>query len=466
MTTLSAATTPAKAAAISKATTAILTGPIVPVMLKLALPTIAVLVVQTLVGVLETYFVSSLGAAVLAGVSVVFPLLMLMQMMANGGIGSGLSAAIARAIGAGDAQQAQALLWHGVLIALIAGLLFAAVLLAAGPALYQKIGLSGPALTAALTYSNLVFSSSPLIWLVALLSAALRGAGDTRTPARITLAGAAMLLPLSPLLIFGWGPLPAMGVAGAGMAIVVYYLLAALFLVRQMRRQNSILHLTTRALSSHLFKDILGVGLLASIGTVQINLTVLIVTATVGHFGPGAIAGFGIASRLEYIQVPLLFGLGTAIMTMVGINLGAGQIQRARRISWIGAGIAFAFTSALGLVVALAPQLWLNLFSDEPQVLLAGKQYLQHIAPFYGFIGAGMALYFAAIAMKRILWPVLAGTMRMIIAACGGWLAVSYFAAGMTTLFSILALGAVVYWAITLASIWLIGRTARLHPSQ
>ncbi|WP_409525757.1 MATE family efflux transporter [Nitrincola sp. MINF-07-Sa-05] len=463
MTGLSSIAKQDQAQPLPKATAEILAGPIVPVMLRLALPTIAVLVVQTLVGVIETYFVSSLGASVLAGVSVVFPVLMLMQMMANGGIGSGLAAAIARASGAGRWEDAQALVWHGVVIAGVAGLAFSAVIIMGGYALYQVMGVSGPALSAALMYSNIVFVSSPLIWMVALLSASLRGAGDTRTPARITLGGAAILLPLSPALIFGWGPIPSFGVAGAGMAIVVYYLLATLFLIRHMRSVKSVIRLSTAPLRSRLFKDILGVGLLASIGTVQLNLTVAIVTAAVGRFGPEAVAGYGIASRLEYIQIPLLFGLGTAIMTMVGVNVGAGQMHRAQRITWIGAAIAFAFTTLLGIGVAAFPQIWLTIFSEEQQILTVGASYLQSVAPFYGFIGAGMALYFAAIGMKRVLWPVLAGTARMIIAAFIGWISVTYFDADMLTLFRILAVGAVVYCLITVASTLTNGRFDHLN---
>lgn len=428
-----------------------LSGPIVPVMLRLALPTVAVLLIQTLVGVIETYFVSSLGANVLAGVAVVFPVLMLMQMMANGGIGGGVASAVARASGAGRRVDAQSLVWHGIVIAGIAGASFAVALIIGGNALYRWMGVDGLALHAALQYSNIVFAGSPLIWLVALLSAALRGAGDTKTPARITLAGAAILLPLSPALIIGWGPIPSFGVAGAGIAVLVYYMLASLFLVRHMRSKRSVIRLSKTPLHVHLFKDILGVGLLSAIGTVQVNLTVAIVTSAVGIFGADAIAGYGIASRLDYLQIPLLFGFGSALMTMVGVNLGAGQMRRAQRITWIGTAIAFAFTELLGLGVATLPEVWLTIFSNDPEVLTVGTSYLRNVAPFYGAIGIGMALYFAGQGANRVLWPVLAGTARMIIAAIAGWVAVKYFHAELPTLFQIVALSAFVYGAITAA---------------
>jgi len=428
-----------------------LSGPIVPVMLRLAVPTVAVLLVQTLVGVIETYFVSTLGAHVLAGVAVVFPVLMLMQMMANGGIGGGVASAIARASGAGRTRDAQALVWHSVVIAGITGTSFSAALIIGGESLYRWMGVDGQALQAALEYSNIVFAGSPLIWLVALLSAALRGAGDTKTPALIALAGAAILLPLSPALITGWGPIPSFGVAGAGFAVLTYYALAALILVRHMRSERSVLRFSKAPLSSQLFRDILSVGLLSAIGTVQVNLTVAIVTSAVGRFGADAIAGYGIASRLDYLQIPLLFGFGSALMTMVGINIGAGQAQRAKRITWIGTAIAFAVTELLGLSVATFPEVWLSIFSDEPEVLKVGASYLRNVAPFYGAIGIGMTLYFAGQGAKRVLWPVLAGTARMIIAAAVGWIAVMYFHAELPVLFQIVALSAFVYGAVTMA---------------
>lgn len=443
---------------VTKKANDILEGPIVTVMFKLALPTLAVLVVQTLVGVIETYFVSSLGADVLAGVSVVFPVLMLMQMMANGGIGSGLASAVARAFGAGKLEEVQSLIWHGIVIAVASGLLFAGMLLFGGPVVYQSMGISGAALTAALSYSNLVFMTSPLIWTVAMLSASLRGIGNTRTPALITLSGAIILLPLSPTLIFGWGPIPSFGVTGAGLAVMIYYLLATLFLVKHMVSPKSVIKLSTGPLKFQIFKDVLGVGILASIGTIQINLTVTIVTAIVGTFGSAAVAGYGIASRLEYIQVPLLFGLGTAIITMVGINVGAGQLQRARKITWIGALIAFIFTTLIGFIVGSFPKIWLTIFSEEKNVLDIGTSYLQDIAPFYGFIAVGMTLYFAAIGMKRVFWPVLAGTIRMIIAAFIGWIVVTHYDANLSTLFSILVVSILIYCLITVASIRFIFR--------
>jgi Na+-driven multidrug efflux pump len=202
-------------------------------------------------------------------------------------------------------------------------------------------------------------------------------------------------------------------------------------------------------LRMRLFRDILSVGLLSAIGTVQVNLTVACVTAAVGRFGADAIAGYGIASRLDYIQIPLLFGLGTAAVTMVGINVGANQMARARRIAWIGAAIAFAMTELIGLLAAAFPRGWLGLFSDQPQVLEYGALYLRTVAPFYGAIGIGMALYFASQGARRVMGPLLAGTARMIVAAFIGWFTVAWLGAPLSTLFEIVAGSALLFGGIT-----------------
>lgn len=443
----------------------IVAGPIVPTLLRLASPTIVVLVVQTFVGVAETYFISFLGTDSLAGVTLVFPVLMLMQMMSNGGIGGGVASAVARALGANRHADADALVWHSIVVACVFGIAFTTAAFLCGPMLYRSMGGTGATLAAALTYSGIVFAGSIPIWMTAVLSSALRGAGNVIVPALVIFFGAVILLPLSPALIFGWGPFPRLGVAGAGGAVVIYYVLAALVLVLYLRYPRSLLKLKIVPLERRLFKDVMGVGILAAIATVQVNLTVTFVTAAVGRFGADAIAGYGIASRLDYIQIPLIFGLGTAMVTMVGINTGAGQIARARRVAWIGAAIAFGVTEFIGLAAVVFPHAWIGLFSDDPQVLAMGTLYLQYVAPVYGAVGLGLALYFASQGAKRVLLPVLAGTVRMIIAAFIGWAAVTWYSAGLSTLFQIVALASVAYGALTAAAV-LAGSWGRRPANQ
>jgi len=234
---------------------------------------------------------------------------------------------------------------------------------------------------------------------------------------------------------------------------VTYYIAAAIALIVYMRSARSPLRLSPVRLEGRLFKQILGVGLLSAVGTLQTNLTVTCVTGIVGLFGSDAIAGYGIASRLDYLQVPVLFGFGTAVVTMVGVNIGAGQIARARRIAWIGACIAAGFTELLGLFVVVFPHAWLGLFSNDPKVLADGTLYLQAAAPVYGAVGLGMMLYFASQGADRVLWPVLAGTVRMLVAVLIGWYFVVKLGASLSTLFHFIAIASLLYGSIS--AIWM-----------
>ncbi len=448
-------TTHANAGHRSNGPQELLAGPVIPSIIKLALPTVVVLLVQTFVGVAETYFVSFLGTAALAGVTLVFPVLMLMQMMSNGGIGGGTAAAVARALGGGRQEDADALVWHALVVACGFGILFMVTALIFASSLYEAMGGADDALRAALTYSNVVFAGSVLIWITALLSSALRGAGNPKTPALVIVSGTFILLPLSPLLIFGWGPIPALGVAGGGVAILVYYLFATVALILRLRSGRDAIRLKVVKLEGRLFREILGVGILSAIGTIQVNLTVVFVTAAVGKFGVDALAGYGIASRLDYLQIPVLFGIGTAIVTLVGLNIGAGQVARARRIAWSGAALAFALSSIVGVYAAVWPSTWMELFSNSPDVVAEGSHYLRTVAPFYPLVAFGLALYFASQGARRVLIPVLAGTVRMIIAAFIGFAAVQIGTVDSSTLYAIVALSSIVYGVISGASVYL-----------
>ena len=307
----------------------ILGGPLFRTLLSLGIPTIAVLIAQTCVGVLETWYVSFLGTDSLVGVSLVFPISMLMTMMSNGGIGGGVASAVARAIGGGKRREADALVLHAIVVAVVLGGLFTILAWCYGPELYAALGGRGPGLAAAVTYSNYVFAGAIPVWIVNMLCAALRGSGNVRIPAITTFAGALVLIPLSPLLIFGIGAVPGLGIAGAGIAVSLYYSIAAVALLVYMARGHAGLVLTRATLNRRSFSDILRVGALSSIGALQLNLMVVLLTAVVGRFGQAALAGYGIASRLDYVLIPLLFGLGTAVLTVVGTCMGAGDIDPA-----------------------------------------------------------------------------------------------------------------------------------------
>ena len=409
-------------------TRALLEAPIAPTLLRLAVPNMLVLVAQAAAGLIETYFIGKLGTDALAGVALVFPVVMLMQMMSAGAMGGGISSSIARALGGGRRADADALALHALVIALGFGGAFMIAVLGGGRWLYQAMGGSGASLDAALIYSNWVFAGAVLVWLFNSLASVIRGTGNMALPAVVTCVGVVILVPLSPALIFGWGPFPALGIAGGAVALVFYYALGCLALAAYLWSGRSVVRPSLRTVRFRwpLFRDVLRVGAVAALVTVATNLTIMIGTALVGEFGPAAIAGYGTGARLEYLLVPLVFGLGGPLVAMVGTSIGAGQRERALRTAWIGAAMAVVLTEAIGLAAAAFPAAWLSLFDTNPEMLDAGARYLRTVGPFYGMIGLALSLYFASQGAGRLLWPLIGNLTRLVIAALVGWMALRW----------------------------------------
>ena len=420
----SAARSPAPTAApeaMSPRTRRLLHGAIVPTLLLLAWPNILVMTAQASTGLIETWWISRLGTDALAGMALVFPGFMMMQMLSAGAIGGGISSAVARALGAGRRADADALVLHAVLINLGVGIATSVLFLAFGRPLYAAMGGSGGSLEAALTYSNVVFAGNVLVWLMNALVSVIRGTGNMLVPSLAICLGVVLLVPLSPLLIFGWWPFPALGIAGGGVAVLVTTTLMIAILGWYILSGRCVVRLHRASLSRPMFADILRVGAVGAISTLQTSLTVALTTALVGaHGGPDAVAGYGTGARLEYLLIPLVFGLGAPMVALVGTNIGAGQRQRALRVALTGGALAFAITETIGIVAAIWPEAWLGLFGHDPRMLETGIAYLRVVGPTYGFFGLGLSLYFASQGAGRLAWPLLGGLFRMVIAVGGG----------------------------------------------
>jgi putative MATE family efflux protein len=441
------APSPAIGTPLSERTRLLLEGPILPTLLRLALPNIVVVVVQATSSAVDAFYLGRLGSDVLAGVALVFPVWMLMVTMSAGGIGGGISSSIARALGGGRRTDANALVAHSLILSVVLSALFSAAVLGFGPRLYQGMGGQGAALSAAVAYSSVIFAGAVAIWLLNGFGSVLRGSGEMLVPAIVIVSGEVVHIALAPVLIFGLGPFPALGVSGAGISLVSSYVLRALALGMFLFARRAAVRWPAGRLRLRrdMFWEILRVGLPGSLNTVLTNANVVAVTSLVGTSGVFALAGYGLAARLEYLQIPLVFGFGTALVTMVGTNIGAGQVQRARRVTWIGAGVAAAATGSVGLLAALFPRAWLGLFSAEPAVLAIGETYLRIVGPTFALFGLGLALYFAAQGSGHLLWTLVAGFGRLVLAVGGGWLAIHVFGAGLPWLFATIAVAFVAF---------------------
>jgi Na+-driven multidrug efflux pump len=270
-------------------------------------------------------------------------------------------------------------------------------------------------------------------------------------PAFVIVVGVVFLVPLSPCLIFGIGPIPALGIGGV--AVVLFNLAGTAVLAWYILSGRNLAHLRWGRLRWPLFYDILRVGAVAAITSVQTNVIIGCATAFVaGAAGSVAVAGYGTAARLEYLLIPLVFGLGAPLVALVGTNIGAGNRGRALRIAFIGGAIAFGLTETIGIATAIWPRAWLGLFSADSQVIDSGAAYLRAVGPFYGFFGLGLSLYFASQGAGRLGWPLLAGSVRMIVAIGGGFLALR-LTGSITGLFIFIALAMVVYGLAMLTAV-------------
>jgi putative MATE family efflux protein len=422
-----------------------LAGPIVPTILALAAPNVLNVAMQSLVSISDSWFVSQLGIVELAALALVFPTQMALGQMSAGAMGGGVSSSVARALGSGNRRAAEAAAAHALVIALAMATLFAVVFVGFGRTIYGALGGSGRALDGAEAFASILFLGCYAHWIANSLASVLRGTGDMKTPGYALVATAALQIVLTGALTLGWFGLPQLGIRGPALAAVIAFALAAIWMASRLVGPNAAVRLRwpEGGFRWASFRDILKVGLIACVVVILTNGTVLLVTGLVGREGDAAIAGYGIGSRLEYMLVPISFGIGATLTALVGTNIGARQYARAQRVAWTGALMAGAIAAAIGAVVAIWPDLWLGLFTADPGALASGRTYLHIVGPVYGFFGLAMALYFASQGTGEMVWPVMANLSRIAIVLCGSLLALDVLGWGMRGLYGFVALGIV-----------------------
>ncbi len=389
-----------------------LKAPVPGLLLKLAGPNVIAITILTLVTFADAWYVGQLGTAALASLALVFPFQTLLQMMSGGAIGGGVTSSVARALGSDDESKAESVLWHAIIIAVAMSLVFAVALGLFSRPIFALLGGAGEVLNGAVAYAQIAFGAGLVIWMLYILSAALRGMGDTVTPARAIAMGSIVQVGLSGALTLGWGVFPDMGVVGPAMSMIICQGGVAFYLAFHLIVGKARVPLHPHRLESSIFKDILQVGGVGLFNSFFMATTVIVVTGFIGRYGTDALAGYGLGARLELMLVPLSFGVGAALTAAVGANFGAKQFARARRIAWTGSAITLFVTGVIGCTVAVVPDLWLGMFTSEAGPYGYGATYLSIAAPFYALFGAGQALYFASQGTGCVLMPVIASGVR------------------------------------------------------
>ena len=379
---------------------------------KLGFPNIIAWLAWTISTFADAFFLGILGTNTLASIALIFPFQMLMLMMAGGAIGGGVTSSIGRAIGNKDVIKAESSAWCSLIICLIMALIYTIIFIFFSRDIFSFMGGSGEALEGAINYAKIFFGFSIFVWLVNILSAIIRGLGDTLTPAKAITVGSLFQILLSAVLTLGFSFIPSFGVMGPAIALIfchagmVVYLLFYLFFVQR------IITVKVKQISIDIFKDIMKVGGLGLLNSVTIALTVAVVTGYVGNYGVKALAGYGLGARLELMLTPIIFGLGAALTASVSINIGSNKFNRARKIAWTGGLISFILIGLIGTIFSIFPMLWLDNFTSDADVLYFSIKYLNIVAPFYCLFGLGQALYFASQGTGKMIKPIIVGLFR------------------------------------------------------
>lgn len=413
---------------------------------SLAGPTALIALLQAAAQLVETWLAARQGTAALAGWAVVLPFALLLQQMSTGAMGGGVVSAIARALGANKREDASSLVLHALIIAVTAGLVFA-IVLAGFPRGVLGAVAGVTAAEAAATYAIWLFGAGAVpAWLANTLASVLRGGGRHALAARVL----ALMWVAFPLLSWLLAEPMGMGLAGIGAALAAVSWAAALAMAVVVARGGAGFVPVLRMRPSRaLFARILSVGLVACALASVANLTTILVTAQLRHHGTAAVAAYGISARLEFLMIPLAFGVGSALTALVGRAVGAGDWHTARRTAWVGALLALLIAGLAGAAVGMMPHRFAALFTQDPQVVAIAARALSWVGPAFGGFGLGMALYFASMGAGRMRWPIAAGLCRIGLAAGGGWLLANVAGMGLDGHFLGVALGISAYGLVT-----------------
>jgi len=403
---------PLDASPVSAPIQSLVTSPILPTLLRLALPNMVAMFGSTLVAVAETSYIGRLGTEPLAGIALVFPFVMLTQMMSAGAMGGGVSSAISRALGAGDRERAGILALHAAVIGTCGGLFFTAMMLLLGRHFFALLGGRGGVLEQACNYSQVLFSGAIAIWLVNTLASVLRGTGDMRLPS-ITLVGVALVqIIVGGTLGLGLVGFPQFGMRGVAAGQLTAFALGATFLSWYLisGRSRLTLDISNFRVRRGMLVDILKVGAIACLSPLQSVMTILIFTKILASFGTEMLAGYGIGARLEFLLIPISFAIGVASVPMVGMAIGAGLVTRARHVAWTAGALSGLTVGLVGLIVAIKPALWISLFTRDPGVTSAASSYFAWAGPTFIFLASALAFILlrkapqksAALCLRRL----------------------------------------------------------------
>ncbi len=360
---------------------------------RLATPMLIGAMLQNLQSLIDLFWVGRLGHTAIAGVALGGAVIMLLfpGLM---GLSTGTVAMVARATGARRTEEAGAAAAQSLIMAGILGLLIGAAGWMPAKALLRLLGAAPDVITAGGVYLQISLLGSVTVFILFIGNAALQGAGDTLTPMYIMAASNVLNMLLDPLFIFGLGPLPPLGVAGAAVATICSQALAAAALLAVLFNGQGRLHLRRPCwkIQPALAWRIVRIGIPGSGQMLSRSLMGAVIMRIVAGCGTTAVAAYGTGLRFHMIILMPAFALGAAAATLTGQYLGAGRPEQARRAAWAATAIDMIFMLlSAAIILGFAPEL-IRLFNKHPDVVAIGAEYLRVVSPFYVFAALGIVL--------------------------------------------------------------------------
>lgn len=352
------------------------TGSIPKHLIAFSWPLFAGNVLQAFYNIVDSIWVGHfVGASGLGAVSVSFPVIFALIALVVG-LTMATTTLVAQYKGAGRHDMVQKVNGNSVLLLIYLGTLTTFIGLFANGPLLRLINTPDDILPMALEYLNVFLLGLPLMFIYNAVSAILRGLGDSRTPLRFLFYTTIINVVLDPLLIIGFGPIPAMGVGGAALATVIAQAVSAWIGVRYLLR-HGMLKINTWRIDSELTRTTFRIGIPAGVQQSLVSLSIVTVSSLINQYGSDVVAGFGAANRIEQFAFLPAMSVSLAVSALVGQNLGAGRYERVGQIVWWSSALSAGITLAVMFVVLLVPNALLAVFTTDPAVLQHGGEYLR-----------------------------------------------------------------------------------------
>jgi len=371
----------------------LLTGSINKNIIRMSLPMVVAMLFQTGFSVIDMIFVGKVSPEAIAAVSIVFPVMFFFVSFVMG-IGTGLSSFVARAFGAGEIEKAGRIAANGLAFGIILSLLLAVLGVAFSRPLFVLLGAGPEIIASVMDYCRVIFVGFIFIFFGAFGNSIIRGAGDTRTPMKFLLIQTFVNLVLDPLFIFGLGPVPAMGVFGAGLAMVVSRVVLVVLVFRHFisGKSNVVPVVKKFRFDFSLIKEILRIGIPSTITFMSSSIGLMLFMKLVSGYGPLAIAAFGIGGRVENIAILPALGMSGAILTIVGQNYGARKLERAQKTIRNSMLLLALFMLSVAGVSLLFAKPIVSIFTQNAEVVALSVDFLYIRAPFWAFMGVRMII--------------------------------------------------------------------------